>query len=124
MTDINAGGKLLMQTWAFRKMVLMALFYIATKDFMVSFYFTIIFTIFNAVFLNQNSRFNILTKNYRNDEPVQEDDYVKALALVRKYEVERRITLTPRKEEDDRPSTNEADWIDRYYANKVRGSAP
>jgi hypothetical protein len=81
----------LMNNKIFRRIVLFALIFIATKDIKVSLVLTGSFIILVSGLFNENSKYCILKKEtFRNNKKISKEEYLKAKRIVEKYEKQKK----------------------------------
>ena len=74
-----------------KKVVLFCMFFVATRDIMTSVILTFAFIVLMQGLLNENSKFNILPKYFRNaadqlmGNPISEQEYRVAMSTIEKF---------------------------------------
>ena len=68
-----------------RKLTLFSVFFIATRDLIVSLILSLVFILLTQGIFNENSKYSLLSKNSEQD--MENDiDYKKAIEIIRQYE--------------------------------------
>ena len=81
-----------------RRIIIFTIFFIATRDVIISLILTAIFIIFIGGIFNDNSKFSIIKKHNPQTKLITRDDVRKAKKIISKYEKQefkRRIQTTP-----------------------------
>lgn len=66
-----------------RKLTLFSVFFIATRDLIVSSILSLVFIVFTQSIFNENSKYSVLSKLYSEHH---DDDYVNAIKVIKQYE--------------------------------------
>jgi hypothetical protein len=85
--DISKAQEVMLKNAVFRRLTLFCIFYVATRDILISIMLTTIFVILQSCFLHEESLFCVLPKSVRNSSsPITEDEYMMAKKTVDMYE--------------------------------------
>jgi uncharacterized membrane protein (DUF485 family) len=69
-----------------RRIIIFTIFFISTRDIVISIVLTGIFIIFIGGILNDNSKFCLIKKNNPKTKLINKDDVIKAKKIISKYE--------------------------------------
>ncbi len=69
-----------------RRIIVFTIFFIATRDIIISLILTFLFIIFIGGILNDNSKFCLIKKKNPKTKLVNKDDVIKAKKIISKYE--------------------------------------
>jgi hypothetical protein len=87
ITDMTKAHERLMTSTVFKRIILFCMFFVATRDVMISCMLTFAFVIVVNGFLNETKKFNLLPNSMKNiTSPVSETEYKKALEIIKQYE--------------------------------------
>jgi hypothetical protein len=81
--DISENQEKILKSNLVRRIVLFSIFYVATKDLLLSLTFTTIFIILTMTLINENSKLCLLPKKI---SIITQNQYKNALQIVKKYE--------------------------------------
>jgi len=84
-SDLGVVHEMILNNVYMKKVVLFAIFFMASRDIITSFLLTILYVIIIDGLLHEKRRFCIIPKKYR-PNGISELDYLKAKSIVEKYE--------------------------------------
>ena len=97
--DISKGSQSLLKLKIIRRLTLFSIFFIATRNIVVSLILTAVFIVFSSGLFNDKSKFCILPKKLKEVE-IEPKEYQKALEVVEKYNVQQNNEMENNKEKD------------------------
>ena len=74
-----------------RRILIFAIFFMATKDVIISILLTGIFILFIGSVFNDNSKYSIIKKKTPKTKIIFKDDVIKAKKIIRKYEKQEQL---------------------------------
>ena len=74
-----------------RRILIFAIFFMATKDVIISILLTWIFILFIGSVFNDNSKYSIIKKKTPKTKIIFKDDVIKAKKIIRKYEKQEQL---------------------------------
>jgi hypothetical protein len=89
--DIGKGAEAILKHPIVRKLTLFCIFFMGTRSFIMSLIFVWLFTLFNAVLLNESSEFCVLPSSFvlETKRVVSHEEYVKAQETIKHYEAQK-----------------------------------
>ena len=85
--DISKAQESILKNAVFRRLTLFCIFYVATRDILISIMLTTIFIILQTCFLHEESLFCVLPHSIRNKESaITDEEYAMAKKTVELYE--------------------------------------
>ena len=97
--DISKSTEQLLKLTIIRRFTLFSIFFIATRNIVVSLILTAVFIVFSSGLFNDKSKFCILPKKLKEVE-IEPKEYQKALEVVEKYNVQQNNEMENNKEKD------------------------
>ena len=107
ISDLGIIHNNVLSSEIFKKIIIFAMFFVATRDVVVAFLLTLSYIFVVDGILHENRRFCIVPKKYIAKNKITVDQYVKAKAIVLEYDKEQLITT------DEKPNLYE------MYESKV-----
>lgn len=95
--DISKSTEQLLKLTIIRRFTLFSIFFIATRNILVSLILTAVFIVFSSGLFNDNSKFCILPKKLKEVE-IEPKEYQKALEIVEKYNIQQNNVMENDKE--------------------------
>ena len=74
-----------------RRVLIFAIFFMATRDIIISVLLTGIFILFIGSLFNDNSKFSLIKKKLPKTKIIFKDDIIKAKKIIRKYEKQQEL---------------------------------
>jgi hypothetical protein len=99
LIDVPHGLEQLLKHIYVRRLVLFSIFFVATKNTVLSITLTILFAILSNTVFNEQSKYCLLSKNVK-QATITEIEYKKALEVVNKYKQQQNQDDTLNKHED------------------------
>lgn len=97
--DISKSTEQLLKLTIIRRFTLFSIFFIATRNILVSLILTAVFIVFSSGLFNDNSKFCILPKKLKEVE-IEPKEYQKALEIVEKYNIQQNNVMENDKEKE------------------------
>ena len=97
--DISKSTEQLLKLTIIRRFTLFSIFFIATRNIVVSLILTAVFIVFSSGLFNDKSKFCILPKNLK-DVEVESKEYQRALEVVDKYNIQQNNKMKNIKEKN------------------------
>ena len=82
--DISKGSQALLKLKIIRRLTLFSIFFVGTRDIILSFLLTSVFIIFSNGLFNEKSKYCILPKNMKENK-VSEQEYNEAIKTIKEY---------------------------------------
>ena len=82
--DISKGSQALLKLKIIRRLTLFSIFFVGTRDIILSFLLTSAFIIFSNGLFNEKSKYCILPKNIKENK-VSEQEYNEAIKTIKEY---------------------------------------
>ena len=82
--DISKGSQSLLKLKIIRRLTLFSIFFVGTRDIILSFLLTSVFIIFSNGLFNEKSKYCILPKNMKENK-VSEQEYNEAIKTIKEY---------------------------------------
>ena len=101
ISDLGIIHNNVLSSEIFKKIIIFAMFFVATRDVVVAFLLTLSYIFVVDGILHENRRFCIVPKKYIAKNKITVDQYVKAKAIVLEYDKEQLITT------DEKPNLYE-----------------
>lgn len=95
--DISKSTEQLLKLTIIRRFTLFSIFFIATRNILVSLILTAVFIVFSSGLFNDNSKFCILPKKLK-EVDIEPKEYQKALEIVEKYNIQQNNVMENDKE--------------------------
>lgn len=95
--DISKSTEQLLKLTIIRRFTLFSIFFIATRNILVSLILTAVFIVFSSGLFNDNSKFCILPKKLK-EVDIEPKEYQKALEIVEKYNIQQNNIMENDKE--------------------------
>ena len=92
ISDLGIIHNNVLSSEIFKKIIIFAMFFVATRDVVVAFLLTLSYIFVVDGILHENRRFCIVPKKYIAKNKITVDQYVKAKAIVLEYDKEQLIT--------------------------------
>ncbi len=84
--ELNESQEDFLNTKTIRRIIIFAVFFMATRDVFLSVILTIIFILFVGSLFNDNSKFCLIKKKNPKTKIIVKDDFLKAKKIIKKYE--------------------------------------
>jgi len=97
--DISKSTEQLLKLTIIRRFTLFSIFFIATRNILVSLILTAVFIVFSSGLFNDNSKFCILPKKLKQVD-IEPKEYQKALEIVEKYNIQQNNVMENDKEKE------------------------
>ena len=97
--DISKSTEQLLKLTIIRRFTLFSIFFIATRNILVSLILTAVFIVFSSGLFNDNSKFCILPKKLKQVD-IEPKEYQKALEIVEKYNIQQNNVIENDKEKE------------------------
>jgi len=97
--DISKSTEQLLKLTIIRRFTLFSIFFIATRNIVVSLILTAVFIVFSSGLFNDKSKFCILSKKLKEVE-IEQKEYQKALEVVEKYNAQQNNEMVNNKQKD------------------------
>lgn len=97
--DISKSTEQLLKLTIIRRFTLFSIFFIATRNILVSLILTAVFIVFSSGLFNDNSKFCILPKKLK-EVDIEPKEYQKALEIVEKYNIQQNNVMENDKEKE------------------------
>jgi len=97
--DISKSTEQLLKLTIIRRFTLFSIFFIATRNILVSLILTAVFIVFSSGLFNDNSKFCILPKKLKQID-IEPKEYQKALEIVEKYNIQQNNVIENDKEKE------------------------
>ena len=97
--DISKSTEQLLKLTIIRRFTLFSIFFIATRNILVSLILTAVFIVFSSGLFNDNSKFCILPKKLKQID-IEPKEYQKALEIVEKYNIQQNNVMENDKEKE------------------------
>ena len=97
--DISKSTEQLLKLTIIRRFTLFSIFFIATRNIIISLILTMVFIVFSSGLFNDKSKFCILPKKLKEVE-IEQKEYQKALEVVEKYNIQQNNEIENNKEKD------------------------
>ena len=85
LLDITKTQEYMLKSKLIRRITVFCMFYVATRDMIISLSLTLLFILFNMSFLHEESKFCVVPKSLR-QKHISKDEYAQAKKLVDLYE--------------------------------------
>ena len=86
--DLSQNQEKFLNSAIIRRVVLFTIFFMATKDIIISIILTIAFVVLFGNMLNEKSRFSVIGKDNTNLNKNTREDYNRSLKIVQMYELQ------------------------------------
>tara|TARA_B110000261_G_C13033907_1_gene337432 strand:- start:626 stop:1039 length:414 start_codon:yes stop_codon:yes gene_type:complete len=93
VVDMNKNTENILKSKVMRRITLFSIFFIATRDLIVSFILTAIFLIMTMNLLNEESKFCILPQSFK-DNVFTHEEYDFSKKIIKEYEIMNKIEHT------------------------------
>jgi len=97
--DISKSTEQLLKLTIIRRFTLFSIFFIATRNILISLILTAVFIVFSSGLFNDNSKFCILPKKLKQID-IEPKEYQKALEIVEKYNIQQNNVIENDKEKE------------------------
>jgi hypothetical protein len=85
LLDITKTQEYMLKSKIIRRITVFCMFYVATRDIIISLTLTLLFIVFNMSFLHEESKFCVVPKSLRRTQ-ISKDEYTQAKKVVDLYE--------------------------------------
>lgn len=97
--DISKSTEQLLKLTIIRRFTLFSIFFIGTRNILISLILTAVFIVFSSGLFNDNSKFCILPKKLK-EVDIEPKEYQKALEIVEKYNIQQNNIMENDKEKE------------------------
>ena len=88
--DLNRNSKKILNSKFFKMLTIFSIFYVGSRDFLVSIVLSILFIIFTEIIVNEKSKYCLLPNSFKNNFHTKKD-YNQSKEIIREYEKENKI---------------------------------
>ncbi len=86
IADLGKSHELLLSNEISKKIIVFAMFFVATRDVLTSFILTVAYIIIIDGMLHEKRKYSILPQSLKDASVISKDDYIKAKTITDKYE--------------------------------------
>ena len=86
--DLSQNQEKFLNSAIIRRVVLFTIFFMATKDIIISIILTIAFVVLFGNILNEKSKFSVIGKDNTNLNKISKEEYTRCLKIVQMYELQ------------------------------------